>query len=113
PEWVNGSVMNYWIKHPTHGATGLIRDAFLWMSTIAPLNIAMTWGALCIELLLCLIVFVDRIRLRALALYSGFFLHLGIIVLHGLWSFSFIMIGLLLFYVPRVQVELDNNNYKL
>lgn len=91
PQWRDGSAMHYVVQDAHFGATAEFRAFFEAAEWVIP---PMTWGTLAAEASLALSAFC-RPRIRRWALCVGLVLHIGIIVVLGLFSFGLIMIGLL------------------
>lgn len=91
-DWLNGSAMYYVVRDPSFGASGIL-GAVLRAMTAMPLGVAlMSWGTIVVEVAIGLFLLFAK-RDRRLALYAVVFLHVGIIVFIGLWSFAMVMIG--------------------
>ncbi|WP_052069885.1 sporulation-delaying protein SdpB family protein [Rhodococcoides fascians] len=90
-EWANGSAEYYYVRDRLFGAEGIGADLWhaLTMNSVA--TVAMTWGSLLVEIVIGVLLVVHRYR--GLALGLDLFLHIGIIVTLGLWSFALVMIG--------------------
>lgn len=98
PEWANGTALYYWILHPDFGVCS-------WLApVVAPVLrngygvVSLTWAVLAAEYALSLGLFVPRRAWPAL-LGLGVALHAGIIVIHGLVSFSMAMFAALILYL--------------
>jgi len=101
-EWANGTVLYYWLTHPTFGAPQ-------WLSPVLrpiilhPVGLPMlTWSVLALEFALSAALFADA-RVRKVLLPLGLLFHGGIIVFHGITSFSVIMAGLLILYLAPLD----------
>jgi antimicrobial peptide system SdpB family protein len=101
-DWANGTALYYWTRHPLVGATG-------WSaSLLAPLTLnavslsLLTWGVVALEFALAGGLIAGP-RLRRALLAAGVLLHLGILVIHGLVSFSLVMIAALVLYLHPVH----------
>lgn len=90
-EWADGSAEYYYVRDRLFGAEGI--GAGLWhaLTMNAAATVAMTWGSLLVEIAIGVLLVVHRYR--GLALGLDLFLHIGIIVTLGLWSFALVMIG--------------------
>lgn len=95
PEWKDGTAIYYWFTHPLFGYPS-------WLSAILEpivLNgtaiFLITWGTILFELVLFAGLFMDE-KLKRPVLFLGIFFHLGIVLVHGLGSFFFVMAGALI-----------------
>lgn len=97
-EWSNGTAMYYWFNHPTYGTGGILGG---WLRPVLASSVGvtmLTWGVLVFEALLAASL-VSGKRFRAWMLPAGLAFHLGIIVIHGLFSFFFAMAAALVLYL--------------
>jgi len=97
PEWINGSAIYYWSRHPEFGLGEtefrLLRGLFRSGALLFCLN----WLILITELLLFTGLVMDRKYYKKLFIL-GFSFHFMIIWMHGLVSFFFAMTGGLTLY---------------
>jgi hypothetical protein len=70
----------------------LLAAATLWFSHMAVGTLAMTWGAIVIEIAIGLALLLSW-RWRIFALVLEVALHVAIVATIGLWSFSLVMVG--------------------
>ncbi|MFJ4209774.1 sporulation-delaying protein SdpB family protein [Paenarthrobacter sp. NPDC089675] len=91
-DWLNGSAMYYFVRDPSFGGTGPIGDALRWITSSDPGVAFLTWVPLLVEIAIALLIFGSHSK-RKLALALAAALHVGIILLIGLWSFGLIMIA--------------------
>lgn len=102
-EWAQGTAVYYWFTDPVHGAPDWLLPLLSPVITTGFGVTAITWGVIALELLLFLGLTLRRTWWKYL-LAAGVFLHLGIAIVHGLWSFSVAMFGaLILFLRPHDQ----------
>lgn len=93
-DWVNGTAMFYIVRDPSFGASGLLAQV-LGAITQAPLGTAaLTWGPILMEACIGVLALASR-PWRKYGLVLVIVLHLGILVVIGLWSFSLVMIGIM------------------
>ncbi|MDO5750507.1 MAG: HTTM domain-containing protein [Rothia sp. (in: high G+C Gram-positive bacteria)] len=98
PEWADGSAMYYWTRDTTLGQGGSI-DILLKYITYFPLGTVMlTWGTILLELLLVVATVASQ-KFRHFIAYVGIIFHLCILAYFGLFTFSLIMIGLIITYL--------------
>jgi antimicrobial peptide system SdpB family protein len=97
-EWSDGTVLYYWLNHPSFGAPAwlapLVRPILLNGMTVALL----TWGVLIVEYALSAGLLVAR-KYWPLLLAMGIALHAGIALLHGLVTFAMTMMAALVLYL--------------
>ena len=97
-EWSNGTAVYYWFNHPVFGLNKSllsIAEPFL----LHPIGVALlTWGAIAIELFIAFSIFSNSSALKKATLITGITLHFSFIVVFGLWSFFFAMLGGLLLF---------------
>lgn len=107
-EWMNGTVLYYWLEHPLLGTDVNLRPVLLPI-TYEPFGVTiLTWGALVIEALLFFAFFIDR-KWHIALLYLGLIFHFLIVLMFGLFSFFFAMAGGLVMYLGfREEVEYKN-----
>jgi antimicrobial peptide system SdpB family protein len=97
-EWSDGTVLYYWFTHPSFGAPSWLAPVIRFLVSHGSLLAALTWSIIVLELLLCAGI-VAKKKLWPMLMWSGVALHAGIIVLHGLPSFSIIMWSALVLYL--------------
>ncbi|MGB5817903.1 MAG: sporulation-delaying protein SdpB family protein [Saonia sp.] len=105
PEWKNGTVIYYWLNHPTFG----MNDSFrLVMDPIieSPFVSILTWSVLILEVVLSMGLIADR-KYRGYLLILGFTFHFLILVFHGLFTFFFYMTALLILYLKPLDRPFD------
>ena len=100
PEWANGTAVYYWSMHPIFGVEGW-RRALLLPIVTNPVGVTcLTWGAMTIEAFLFMGLLMER-RYRPVLFVVGTLFHAGIAAMHGLPSFSLVMVaGLALYLLP-------------
>lgn len=98
PEWTDGTAVYYWFTHPEVGMVGWLQ-ALAWPVLTHPLGVlALTWGALGLELFLSAGLVMDR-RWRGPLLAAALLFHAGIAVVHALPSFALAMWAALILYL--------------
>jgi antimicrobial peptide system SdpB family protein len=103
-EWADGTAVYYWFTDPVHGMTGRMADLFMPVLTDPYGVVALTWGAILLELALFMGIMADKKHRRKL-LVLGLLFHGGIAFVHGLISFSLAMWGALVIYLRPVEEE--------
>jgi antimicrobial peptide system SdpB family protein len=103
PEWMNGTALYYWFTDPTFGAPSWLEPAVRILVTHGTALTLLTWSVVALEFSLFAGLFAKD-RYLPILLVTGAFFHLGIALIHGLISFSIIMLGaLILFLRPPNQ----------
>ena len=96
-EWKDGTAVYYWFTHPIFGANDFI------LAILKPLIqsdfVAMlTWLVILIEVVLSMALVINKKYWKSL-LWLGISFHFSIVLIHGLFSFFFAMVGLLILYL--------------
>jgi antimicrobial peptide system SdpB family protein len=104
-EWQDGTAMYYWLNSPVFGAPLLLRGMLAPLLRHAGFLAAITWSPIAVELLLFMGIIASRPARRVL-LVLGIGLHLGILILMGLFTFSLVMFGALLLYLRPFDLPL-------
>jgi len=102
PEWQDGTAMYYWLNSPVFGAPALLRALLVPLMRQPAFLATITWGPILIELFLFMGIIASRPARRVL-LVLGIGLHLGILFLMGLVTFSIVMFGALVLYLRPVD----------
>lgn len=91
-EWTEGSAVYYVVRDPLFGSAGPFGELFRDILEIPWVALTASWGAIVIEFSIAIFVLWSS-KSRKLAVLLSVALHVGFIVMIGLWSFAFIMIG--------------------
>ncbi|MCV7424545.1 hypothetical protein H7K45_28780 [Mycobacterium yunnanensis] len=102
--WVDGTAMYYFVRHGTFGASHWTRDTLYWVTSQPVLEAALTWAPIVIEVAVGVSLLLPR-RFRALLLPPALLLHLMVAVVLGLWSFSVVMWGCLIFLLVPMGTQ--------
>ncbi|NMO15876.1 hypothetical protein HPC49_26915 [Pyxidicoccus fallax] len=105
-EWMDGTAVYYWFTHSTFGAPMWLRGVILPIVHNGVTVALVSWGTIVLEFFLAIALFLDRRWQRAL-FPMGLALHVGILFVHGLTSFSTTMCGVLLLYIGPRELELS------
>lgn len=103
-EWINGTAVFYWFRHPIFGLSGWRQDLIDPLLTTSFGVVMVTWGVIAIELMLSAAALGSR-RFKRVMFLLGVLFHVGIIVVHGLASFGVAMIGALILYLRAPAVK--------
>jgi antimicrobial peptide system SdpB family protein len=98
PEWMNGTALYYWFTDPTFGAPSWLAPAVTILVTHGTALTLVTWSVVALEFSLFAGLFAKD-RYLSILLVIGAFFHLGIGLIHGLISFSIIMLGALILFL--------------
>lgn len=100
-QWIDGSAVYYWFNHVPFGADeplNWLLGPIVGNPYITPF---LTWGVLVTEALLFGALFMNQ-KHKLIIFKLGVTFHFFIIIVHGLWSFFFVMLGVLIIYlIPR------------
>jgi antimicrobial peptide system SdpB family protein len=108
-EWLDGTVIYYWLNDPVFGATGVRKGIVDDLVANPAIVTLLTWGTLVIELMLAFALFATPIFRKAI-LPLGVALHVGIAAFLGLLPFSIVMVGALCFLlVDDLRIRLTVN----
>ena len=105
-EWKDGTALWYWITHESFGSSYFILKFFKWILSYPWIVYSLNWFVIILELLIALMLFVPKNQLLPKYIsYLGIVLHICVILIHGILTFSLVMIGSLIFYF---QIDLFN-----
>jgi len=97
-EWADGTAVYYWLTHPLFGVNSILAP-FIRPLLLNPLTVSMmTWGVIVVELFLMMGLVATR-AVRKVLLVFGILLHVSIMILQGLGTFSLTMFGALVLYL--------------
>jgi antimicrobial peptide system SdpB family protein len=101
-DWVNGTVLYYWLTDPRVGLAN-------WSKAIVPLFrtqfvAVITWSAICLEIFLFMALVMPKVAWKYL-LRAGIAFHVSIALTMGLISFSTAMIAALVLYLRPFEEE--------
>lgn len=106
-EWLNGTAVYYWFTNVNFGMNSTLYP-FIIPILKNPFGVLLiTWSVLLLEFFLFTSVFIKNQKIKKLAWVTGILFHLGIIIIHGLVSFFFSMLGALTLYLMA-----KNKNFK-
>lgn len=106
PEWVDGSAFYYWFNHNPFGAAAPLRAVLSPVVNNPFLTPLITWGVLVLEATLFAALFMTKDKKRIMFILGVSF-HFMIIIIHGLWSFFFAMLGGLIIYLLPWDKQLN------
>lgn len=104
-EWQDGTAVYYWFTHPTFGVSGWLQPVFIPLLQNGFIVTGFTWGTIVLEFLLFAGLLASD-RLKKKLFIAGVIFHLGILLIHGLFSFFFSMLGGLVLYLLPLHNEL-------
>ena len=91
-EWQEGSAVYYVSRGAYFGVSGPLSDLVLWVTEKPLVSLVLTWGTIVLELAIAFFILL-KVKFRWVALAVCTLLHIGIILIIGLWSFALVMIG--------------------
>ena len=104
PEWADGTALYYFFRHPTFGASSWLAPALtLLLGSGVGLSLV-TWSVLVFEYFMSTGLVMPP-RGRRLLLGLGILFHSGIILIHGLVTFSVAMMAALVLYLRPLEAE--------
>jgi antimicrobial peptide system SdpB family protein len=104
-DWQNGSAFYYFVRDKMFGSAGPFTPIWMWVSDQGLTTLAITWGAIVIELAIALFTLLDA-RWRMAAFWLCLILHALIFLSMGLFSFSLIMAAIAaLIATPNVRMS--------
>jgi antimicrobial peptide system SdpB family protein len=101
-EWRNGTAIYYFATSPVFGASGIVHDIVLAVLVHAVPITLLTWSVLVLEYFLSAALVMPK-RFWGVLFWLGIVLHAGIMLIHGLVSFSVIMFAALTLYLRPVE----------
>jgi antimicrobial peptide system SdpB family protein len=96
-EWKDGTALFYIFSNPMFGLPDFVQNALNFISQ-SKYILFLTWSVVLSHLLISYVLLLKREN-KINIIFVGFFLHSGIAVLMGLYSFSLVMIGILVLYL--------------
>lgn len=103
-EWVDGTILYYWLTDSVVGLPEWLR--FITPIFTSPLVVVFTWGSLLLEILLFMALGMPKHRWKYL-LVAGITFHAGIALMMGLISFGFAMTAALVLYLRPFEQPFD------
>jgi|JI10StandDraft_1071094.scaffolds.fasta_scaffold01687_9 antimicrobial peptide system SdpB family protein len=110
-EWQDGTATYYWFTHPTFGISNSLLPFFLPLLQNGVIITTITWGTIILELLLFTGILATR-GARKKMFYLGIAFHFSIILVHGLFSFFFSMLGGLILYLLPLNEQISYSKNK-
>lgn len=99
-EWRNGTALFYWFQDPVVGAPDFLLSTWTTIFSLPWMLVFMTWGVMALELTLAMSWRLPE-RYQNRILLAGSIFHFGIILNHGLISFFFTMLAVLVTIAHR------------
>ena len=105
-EWQNGTAVYYWFNHHYHGASSVFKPLIMLLTSNSVLVVLMSWGTILLEFMLFTAVVLNPNSLRRRTLlFAGIAFHFAIVIVHGLISFYFTMVGALILYLANHSTD--------
>ncbi len=112
-EWKNGTAVYYWFTHNHFGINPYFKNLTITLLSNKYFVIIISWGVLALEFILAsCIVLPQSYKKRYTFLFIGIFFHFGIMLIHGLVSFFFVMSSVLILYLMPKFSEIPIKNLK-
>lgn len=96
-EWYNGTAVFYWFNHTLFGIPDYLNPINIVFSSPL-LTTLITYSAMILEIILAGAIFMDKSKRKILFPFAVFF-HFSIIMVFGIFSFFFSMLGGLIIYL--------------
>jgi antimicrobial peptide system SdpB family protein len=97
-QWANGTALYYWLQESSHGAAAWQQPLLAPLLACGLTTVLMTWGVLVLEYFLSTALVMPR-RAWKYMFYSGWLMHLSILFVQGIASFSVAMMAALILYL--------------
>ena len=111
PQWINGTALYYWFNHPVFGMTDSVKNIVNPVVTNSFASFILCWSVLIFELILSAGILISKKYYKKLFILGVGF-HFMIIIAHGLFSFFFSMLAVLLLYFMVEYENYKNNKNK-
>ncbi len=108
PEWINGSVIYYWLSDPLFGLNDSFKPIIFPLINNQYLVAIISWSVLALEFILFSAYFMNRHN-KIILLFFGIIFHFFIFIFHGLANFSLIMIAVLIYYLYEPNTQISKN----
>lgn len=105
-EWTDGSAIYYWAHHAQFGMSTMVEAVMGPVMRAAWSSALITWGTFLLEMFLFAALIGAR-RWQWFLLPIGIAFHLGIMLIHGLFTFALVMIGGLVLFLGPVSANFD------
>lgn len=92
-QWQDGTAVYYVARMEYFGAAGLFDELFRTLTAIPAIALLSTWGTIVLEVVLGLLILVNRKSAGAMAIAVCAFIHVWIAAMIGILSFATIMVG--------------------
>jgi antimicrobial peptide system SdpB family protein len=110
--WVNGTALYYYFNDGLFGLSNLMAKVVNPIINSPTILFVITWSVVLLELLLFAAFFMSNTK-QKIMFKLGVLFHFFIVLFHGLVSFFFAMYGGLVFYLLRLDKQIDfNKKYK-
>lgn len=107
-EWVDGTAIYYWFNNNEFGASNWLKPIISYIFSFPITVFLVTWGTMAFEILLGMSIMMKRGKYNwRILLLLGVTFHFFIIIIHGLISFYFAMVGALILYLIPLEKNLS------
>lgn len=107
PEWLDGTAYYYWFNDKAVGAPFYIKSLLGNLFSNSFAVTAVTWGTMVFEILLFCCFFSNNTTFRKVMFRLGVVFHILIGLVHGILSFSIVMLGCLILYLRSDNKKLQ------
>lgn len=111
PEWREGTALFYVFNNPMFGLQDTVQNLLSFI-TNSKFIFVLTWSIILSHLLLSYALFLSR-KKKKYFIFAGLFLHGGIAIFMGLYSFSFAMFGVLVLYLLPFDYYKKAKSYEI
>ncbi len=106
-EWIDGTAVYYWFNDPIFGAVGIWHYLFGFLFTSPLATPVIAWSVMLFELVLGSGIFMSE-RYKPKLFTLAVLFHLFIILIHGLFSFFFSVVGGLILYLLPINFQITH-----
>lgn len=116
-EWQTGTAFYYITKSEMFGVSGWLIKPVDFIVGFPIVTLTFTWGTILFEFLMALTIAIGSVQIRRVALICAVIFHLFIALFIGIFSFAFIMIGVVILansdvYSPRFRIWKRSSHLK-
>lgn len=109
-EWINGTAVYYWFTHNVFGISDKLIPGMTYILSNKWITTSITWGTIIFEFIVSASIFwKQNDKRRYVLLFLGILFHFTILIVHGLFSFFFIMSACLIIYLLPYNKDFSLN----
>lgn len=110
-EWQNGTAIYYWFTHPTFGLIEPLRAIMIIFLSNAYFITIMTWSVIIFEVIMSMGLVMNK-KFWKYLLILGLTFHFSILIIHGLFTFFFVMAGAIILYLRPIDQNFSFSRLK-